>query len=75
VGHFVLFKLLVPLLQSAAKNEVSGSTRVVWVASIGHVWAPKNFINFDDPNLPRATEWVKYGQSKAVLSFFLFSKF
>jgi retinol dehydrogenase 12 len=70
VGHFVFSKLLIPSLQAAAKTGVTDSVRVVWTSSNGHNFAPKGFINFDDVNLEKGSNWQKYGQSKAVYVFY-----
>ena len=65
VGHFVFSKLLIPLLQASAKSGPENGTRIVWTSSVGHNFAPKGHIDFSDPNLPKASNWTKYGQSKA----------
>ena len=65
VGHYVFSKLLIPLLKASAKTGPENGTRVVWTASNGHNFAPSGHIDFNDPNLPNAINWTKYGQSKA----------
>ena len=65
VGHFVFTNELLPLLLATAK-ETPLNARVMWIASNGHAFAPKGFINFKDVNLPNASGWTRYGQSKAV---------
>jgi NAD(P)-dependent dehydrogenase (short-subunit alcohol dehydrogenase family) len=70
VGHFVFAKELIPSLKTAAKTGVPDATRVVWTSSNGHNWSPKGFINFEDVNLPKGSNFIKYGQSKAVCPTF-----
>lgn len=65
VGHFVFSKCLIPLLKASAKTGPENGTRIVWTSSNGHNVAPKGHIDFNDPNLPNASNWTKYGQSKA----------
>jgi len=38
---------------------------VVFTSSNGHEVSPKGIIDFNDPNLPNAANWRRYGQSKA----------
>jgi NAD(P)-dependent dehydrogenase (short-subunit alcohol dehydrogenase family) len=66
LGHFLLTKLLLPMLQSTADRSPVGSVRVVNVASIGHN-AAWNGLDFSD--LPKQLEmsWsrlIPYGMSK-----------
>eukprot|EP01118_Nematostelium_gracile_P006322 TRINITY_DN2032_c0_g1_i1.p1 TRINITY_DN2032_c0_g1~~TRINITY_DN2032_c0_g1_i1.p1 ORF type:complete len:252 (+),score=61.25 TRINITY_DN2032_c0_g1_i1:93-848(+) len=64
VGHFVLTKLLLPTLQSTAKNHPKGTVRIINVSSVGHKMAPRNGISFEDTRLPNSSAWTRYGQSK-----------
>jgi len=66
VGHFVFTKLLLPPVLAAAKTGAPNATRIVFTSSNGHNIAPKGLIDFNDPNLPNASNWTRYGQSKAV---------
>lgn len=65
VGHFVFTKLCLPLVRVAAITGSPDATRVVFTASNGHEFSPKEIIDFNDPNLPGYANWKKYGQSKA----------
>lgn len=43
----------------------SAPARIVALASLGHKWAPKSGINFDDINFDKSyNAWTAYGQSK-----------
>lgn len=70
VGHFVFTKELLPLLLENSKESPT-STRIIWISSYGHFYAPEGIINFDDVNLTNERSWKSYSQSKAVtLSLF-----
>jgi hypothetical protein len=69
VGHFVFTKLCLPLVRVAAITGSPDATRVVFTASNGHEFSPKEIIDFNDPNLPGYANWKKYGQSKAVILY------
>lgn len=65
LGHFLLTKLLLPLLESAAASSPEGRVRIVNVSSMGHaMMAPKQGIVFDDVNMKDGSVWTRYGQSK-----------
>jgi NAD(P)-dependent dehydrogenase (short-subunit alcohol dehydrogenase family) len=48
IGHFLFTKLLLPLLERAAKSSPSGETRIVNLSSQGHRLSP---IRFHDYNI------------------------
>jgi retinol dehydrogenase-12 len=66
VGHFLLQKLMMPLLLESAK--LNGEARIIWTASDGHTMSPSpdgifwDDINGDKTNL---SPWNLYTQSKA----------
>lgn len=66
VGHFLLQKLMMPLLVTSAKQI--GQVRIIWVASDGSKWSPSpDGINWDDVNGDKTNQstWSLYCQSKA----------
>ncbi|UKZ79675.1 hypothetical protein TrVFT333_007435 [Trichoderma virens FT-333] len=64
VGHFVLQRLLLPLLLASARE--SGQARIVWVSSDASARSPSpDGISWDDINSPKLDSWTTYGQSKA----------
>ncbi len=68
IAHFLLHKLLTPLLVSSARKLPPGTVRCIWVSSIANVSAPSpTGINWDDINDTRGKlhQWTLYGQSKA----------
>ncbi|KAL7916826.1 NAD(P)-binding protein [Trichoderma velutinum] len=74
VGHFVLNKLLMPILLATAEVAPKGSVRVVWVSSDGQYWlSPKgDGIDWQDITTRKSAGWkgekgpmTYYGQSKA----------
>lgn len=71
IGHFQLTKKLLPLLQKTSKMP-EADVRVITLSSMGHHGAPKGGINFDDPAMPQAGTWARYGQAK--LANILFAK-
>eukprot|EP01113_Clastostelium_recurvatum_P046950 TRINITY_DN8300_c0_g1_i3.p1 TRINITY_DN8300_c0_g1~~TRINITY_DN8300_c0_g1_i3.p1 ORF type:complete len:319 (+),score=70.57 TRINITY_DN8300_c0_g1_i3:32-958(+) len=66
VGHFALTKLLLPTLLKTAKNTPPGTVRVINVSSMGHQFAPRGGIHFEDTALEGYwfAEWQRYGQTK-----------
>lgn len=66
LAHFLLFRLVKPLLLKSA-TESGISSRVVNLTSVGHQWAG---INFDDMNYTKDPasydKWKAYGQSKTA---------
>lgn len=66
VGHFLLQKLLLPLLVESAK--INEEARIIWTSSDGHTWSPSpDGIFWDDNNGDKGklTTWETYTQSKA----------
>jgi len=66
VGHFLLQKLMMPLLLTSAK--VNGEVRILWVASDGSNMSPSpDGIYWDDINGDKTglSTWNLYTQSKA----------
>jgi NAD(P)-dependent dehydrogenase (short-subunit alcohol dehydrogenase family) len=63
LGHFELFRSLLPALRAA------GGARVVALSSIGH---RRSDVDFEDPNFTRREydKWVAYGQSKTACALF-----
>ncbi|GAW27409.1 putative short chain dehydrogenase protein [Rosellinia necatrix] len=64
LGHWLLTERLLPLLRRTAAALPPGRVRVVNLSSSGHLMAPRGGIRFDDPSLPDASPWSRYGQSK-----------
>ncbi|KAJ5106808.1 retinol dehydrogenase [Penicillium angulare] len=66
IGHFLLTKLLLPMLQMTAEKSVKGSVRIVNVSSDGHAkLAPEEGIIFSDMNMKdNFSVWARYGHSK-----------
>lgn len=71
VGHALLIKLLLPLLQRTAASSPSADVRIVNLASVAYENAPKNGIEFaslrtvqDNLGGPIGPKWTRYGQSK-----------
>ncbi|KAI4728931.1 NAD(P)-binding protein [Aureobasidium sp. EXF-10728] len=81
IGHFLFTNLLMPLLESSARNS-NGSTRVINVSSQGHRIGPVRFhdYNFEGKEVPEEEQpgdarlkqvqgynvWVAYGQTKSA---------
>lgn len=65
VGHFLLTKLLTPLLQTTA-TEHKGDIRVVSISSSGFAFAPSIDIILDTDELYKQGPWARYGASKAA---------
>ena len=68
LGHSLLVKLLLPLLQSTA-NLPGADVRVINMTSIAYKQAPSQGIDFptlktDQANLGLLNKWARYGQSK-----------
>ncbi|KAI1420185.1 NAD(P)-binding protein [Xylaria sp. FL1777] len=64
LAHWVLTEHLLPLMLRTAKTLPPGAVRIVNMTSSGHLAAPKNGINFQDPSLKDSGPWQRYGQSK-----------
>lgn len=66
IGHFLLTKLLHPVLKKSAAAAPKNSVRVVWVSSSAIDVAPSGVIDFQNMAYDRdENAWVKYGRSKA----------
>lgn len=73
VAHFLINKLLTPILVHTARIAPLGSVRVVWVSSDGHAFSPKgDGVDWNDISTRKAKDWqgekssmTYYGQSKA----------
>lgn len=63
MGHFLLTKLLLPTLTKTAAQPDS-DVRIINLTSGGYLLAPKEGINFEQPDLPDSWSWVRYGHSK-----------
>lgn len=70
LSHFLLFELLRPALQAAAKETPGFASRVVSVSSTGHRLGKPDFnnLNFDKPG--SYDKWVGYGASKTANVWF-----
>ncbi|KAH8812967.1 short-chain dehydrogenase [Xylogone sp. PMI_703] len=68
VAHFLLTKLLYPVLLQTVDLAAPNSVRVCWTGSLtAELHAPKGVINFNDINHEKGgSQNVKYGQSKAA---------
>lgn len=65
VGHFLLTKLLLPLLQDTAQPSNS-DVRIVVVTSDGYLFAPPIETILSTEDLYEAGSWTCYGASKAA---------
>jgi NAD(P)-dependent dehydrogenase (short-subunit alcohol dehydrogenase family) len=63
MGHALLTKLLLPVLQETAK-EPNADVRIVNLTSLGHHMAPSGGIIWDQAALSQYATWRRYGQSK-----------
>lgn len=64
ISHWLLTHHLLPLLLSTSKPLNPGSVRIINVTSMGHAFAPKGGIQFDDMNQLKGGPWTRYGMSK-----------
>jgi len=71
VGHALLIKLLMPLMQKTTKLPGGGDVRITLLSSEGHFLAPKEGIDFEhlksadfNHGGPLGASWARYGQSK-----------
>ena len=65
LAHWLLTKLLLPLIISTAEKAPRGAVRIVNVSSSGHkLFAPKEGIRFKDTALDNESKMTRYGQSK-----------
>lgn len=63
MGHALLTKLLLPVLQETARAP-GADVRIVNVSSAGHAMAPAGGIVWDQAALQKCNTWRRYGQSK-----------
>jgi retinol dehydrogenase-12 len=68
IAHFLLTKLLYPILVHTAACTLPNSVRVCWTGSlVAELSTPKGVINFEDINFEKGgSQRLKYGQSKAA---------
>jgi NAD(P)-dependent dehydrogenase (short-subunit alcohol dehydrogenase family) len=73
MGHALLTKLLLPILEKTSK-EAGSDVRIVNLSSMGHTFAPSSGFEFEDAktDMARYSTWTRYGQSK--LANVLFTK-
>ena len=64
LGHALLTKLLLPVLQKTA--ETQNDVRIVNLSSSAHTWAPRGGLVLWDAttDMKRYSTWSRYGQSK-----------
>jgi NAD(P)-dependent dehydrogenase (short-subunit alcohol dehydrogenase family) len=64
LGHALLTKLLLPILQKTA--ETQNDVRIVNLSSSAHTWAPRGGLVLKDAttDMERCSTWSRYGQSK-----------
>lgn len=65
MGHALLTKLLLPILEGTAERPGS-EVRIINLSSEGHILAPKNglVLNDDCTSMEQYSTWTRYGQSK-----------
>ncbi|KAH0847711.1 hypothetical protein AYO21_07699 [Fonsecaea monophora] len=72
LGHAMLIKLFLPLMQRTSKNVPGADVRIVSCSSIAYKQAPREGIAFDTLKTPQeglgslvpGGKWCRYGQSK-----------
>lgn len=66
MGHALLTRLLLPILEQTATASPSADVRVINLASLGERFAPKSGICFSDleSEMKDYSTWARYGQSK-----------
>jgi NAD(P)-dependent dehydrogenase (short-subunit alcohol dehydrogenase family) len=64
LAHWVFTHRLFQVMLDTSKTIPPGSVRIVNLTSLGHIGAPKDGINFEDPTLKDANSMARYGQSK-----------
>lgn len=64
LGHALLTKLLLPVLEKTAETE--RDVRIVNLSSSAHTWAPKAGLVLEDTktDMKSYSTWARYGQSK-----------
>ncbi|ODQ82131.1 hypothetical protein BABINDRAFT_160310 [Babjeviella inositovora NRRL Y-12698] len=69
IGPFALQKLLTPMMHHTASQlngEGNNRSRIIWVTSSAHAFAPKHGVDLNDLNDVKRDGWGNYGQSKAA---------
>ncbi|KAF4212153.1 hypothetical protein CNMCM6805_002126 [Aspergillus fumigatiaffinis] len=66
IGHFLLTKLLLPVLQKTAASPASTDVRVVTLASLANCAAPSYDVMTSTDALLAASTWTRYAASKAA---------
>lgn len=71
VGHQLLTRELLPVLQETAKSPGS-DVRIVNVSSRAHKWCPKQGLILDDActDMSSISTWTRYGHSKLANVYF-----
>ncbi|KKY28409.1 putative retinol dehydrogenase [Phaeomoniella chlamydospora] len=71
MGHALLTKLLLPILEKTAKTPGS-DVRIVNLSSVAHGWGPKSGLVLDEAKTEMAqySTWQRYGHSKLANVFF-----
>ena len=64
ISHWLFTYHLIPTLLATSKVSRPGDVRIVNVSSMGHNFAPKSGISFEDINQEKGGIWSRYGQSK-----------
>ena len=64
ISHWLLTYHLLPTMLLTAKASKPGDVRIVDVTSMGHNFAPRGGIDFEDINQGNGGLWSRYGQSK-----------
>jgi retinol dehydrogenase 12 len=64
LGHALLTKLLIPILERTAKTQPD--VRIINLSSAAHTWAPKVglVLNEVTTDMKNYSTWARYGQSK-----------
>lgn len=64
MGHALLTKLLLPVLQKTAKDQ--GEARIVNLSSAGHMWPAKDGVCLEEckTDMQSTSSFARYGQSK-----------
>lgn len=68
IGHFLLTKLLLPLMERTASQDENTDVRIVAISSEAHNIAPANFLDMieEHDQLCGASPYVAYGVSKSA---------
>lgn len=68
LGHFLLTKLLLPLIEETAKASQAGSTSIITLSSEAHHLAGPKFLDLieEHEKLCAASDYTRYGVSKAA---------